>query len=63
MVVERIPLGLHHPKIHLDFYCWWQDLDEKGRKDLYNWPAHDVAMFAWSRSRETLKEQMEGKVD
>ena len=48
-------LGLTHPTIHMDFYEWLQGLSDQERKHMAEWDGHDVAMWAWTQSRETLR--------
>lgn len=48
-------LGLTHPTIHIDFYEWLQGLSEQERKHMAEWDGHDVAMWVWTQSRETLR--------
>lgn len=55
-----------HPQIHLDYYQWLSNLSEfdanfllkhaKGENITEKWQnINAIAMYAWSRSRETLK--------
>lgn len=56
-VLER---GVTHPQIHMDFYEWSMAMNEQDREYFNRAVALminpvDVMMWAWTRSRETLK--------
>ena len=46
-----------HPQIHLDFYDWLASLSEERRNYINTAKGHDVAMFAFSVSRELLRDK------
>jgi hypothetical protein len=49
--------GVTHPQIHLDYYNWLKTLSESDEKFLATATCYGIAMWAWSRSREILKEK------
>lgn len=48
-----------HPAIHIDFYDWWPTPEVQNYLLNKEQPvsAFDAAMYAWSRSRETVNER------
>jgi hypothetical protein len=56
-----LEFGVTHPTIHVDYYQWLNDMTpferEFVKKQCEEKNAHGLLMFAWSRSRETLKEK------
>jgi len=53
--------GVTHPQIHVDYYAWLSSLPEFDRKFMATATPHGIAMWAWSRSRETLNEAAKAK--
>ena len=53
--------GVTHPQIHVDYYAWLASLPEFDRRFMATANPHGIAMWAWSRSRETLNEAAKAK--
>lgn len=63
MDIETLKRGVAHPTIHGDYYKWLSSIKADSAEDRFRAATcpdfrqfHAIAMWAWTRSRETLKE-------
>lgn len=59
---DVIKEGLTHPTIHVDYYSWFESLNEEELLFVSNHSRnkqefHAIAMWAWTMSRESLKKK------